>query len=114
MIVALAIAVLALGITLGAERSSNGSSTPSPSNSNSMTINNDTTSDICLTKDCVELSSQISRSLDPSVDPCENFYQFACNRFVQENIIPAGNLCHKTVVTVETAKYICTSICGLR
>jgi len=87
LVAALAIIVLALAITLGVERNQN-----NPTNPDQVTMNNDTTtsSDICLTVECVELSSQISSSLDPSIDPCEDFYQFSCKGFRDEAIIPFG------------------------
>ena len=76
--------MLALAITLGIERNNN------PADASPVAMNNDSTSDVCLTVECVELSSQISRSMDPSVDPCENFYQFTCKGFTDEAIIPFG------------------------
>ena len=47
-------------------------------------------SDVCMTKECVELSSQISQYMDTSVDPCEDFYRFTCEGFREEAIIPFG------------------------
>lgn len=45
----------------------------------------------CTTRECVELGSQILASLDESVHPCDDFYKFACNRFLKESIFPYGN-----------------------
>ena len=47
-------------------------------------------SDVCMTKEYVELSSQISQYMDTSVDPCEDFYRFTCEGFREEAIIPFG------------------------
>ena len=44
----------------------------------------------CLTPNCVELGSQVLSSLDESVDPCDDFYQFACNKFLAQAILPYG------------------------
>ena len=44
----------------------------------------------CLTRECVELGNQILSSLDQSIDPCDNFYKFACNRFLNRTIMPYG------------------------
>lgn len=30
----------------------------------------------------------ILENMDPNVDPCDNFYEFACGKFVRETVIP--------------------------
>ena len=45
---------------------------------------------LCTTRACVDLSSQILSAMDQSVDPCDDFYAFACSRFVEEAISPFG------------------------
>lgn len=39
------------------------------------------TTELCLSPECIYASSSILRSIDPSVDPCQDFYQFACGRW---------------------------------
>ena len=51
---------------------------------------NSSDSGTCMTADCVALSNQILQSLDETVDPCQDFYQFVCNKFDQMAIIPDG------------------------
>lgn len=44
--------------------------------------------DVCLTTGCVEASSSISKLMDQTINPCVDFYSFACGHFVNETIIP--------------------------
>ncbi|KZT44083.1 zincin [Sistotremastrum suecicum HHB10207 ss-3] len=48
-----------------------------------------TPENICLTSDCVVLASSIITALDPSIDPCEDFYQFSNGGWLREHPIPA-------------------------
>uniref|UniRef100_H2ZFD9 Endothelin-converting enzyme 1 n=1 Tax=Ciona savignyi TaxID=51511 RepID=H2ZFD9_CIOSA len=44
----------------------------------------------CMTRDCVDIASSIARSLDESVDPCQDFYEFACGGWESRNLLPSG------------------------
>ncbi|KAJ8668518.1 hypothetical protein QAD02_010181 [Eretmocerus hayati] len=43
---------------------------------------------ICMTPECIHTASTILGNMDPDVDPCDNFYQFACGSFIKNTVIP--------------------------
>lgn len=43
---------------------------------------------LCLTRDCVFESAKILSSIDQSVSPCEDFYQFSCGRWLETTFMP--------------------------
>ncbi|XP_070499941.1 neprilysin-2-like [Chironomus tepperi] len=50
---------------------------------------NDTTlSNVCLTEGCIATSHMLLRNMKPEADPCDDFYEYACGRFLDERIIP--------------------------
>ncbi|XP_043285772.1 neprilysin-2-like [Venturia canescens] len=54
------------------------------------TSNSCSPEDQCLTPECIHTASAVLRNMDPNVDPCENFYKFACGGFINETIVPNG------------------------
>ncbi|KAL7744832.1 hypothetical protein ACLKA6_007124 [Drosophila palustris] len=44
----------------------------------------------CLNEHCIFASSEILKSIDDSVDPCDDFYGYACNQWIKNNPIPEG------------------------
>ncbi|CAM2096761.1 phosphate-regulating neutral endopeptidase PHEX [Caretta caretta] len=42
----------------------------------------------CLTSECVEVAASILSKINQSVDPCENFFRFACDGWTSNNPIP--------------------------
>lgn len=36
----------------------------------------------CNTKECVDLSATVMNYIQPEIDPCDNFYDFACGKFI--------------------------------
>lgn len=44
----------------------------------------------CLTQSCLITAGNIKNYLDESINPCENFYEFACGSYIKNTIIPKG------------------------
>lgn len=42
----------------------------------------------CMTPGCVKAASEILKNMDESVNPCDDFYQFACGGFIKKTVIP--------------------------
>ncbi|XP_031827062.2 M13 family metallopeptidase neprilysin 2 isoform X1 [Nomia melanderi] len=44
--------------------------------------------DICYTPECVHTASRILKNMNPEVEPCDDFYDFACGGFLETTSIP--------------------------
>ncbi|XP_051895036.1 endothelin-converting enzyme 1-like isoform X2 [Pristis pectinata] len=45
---------------------------------------------VCLTESCIKIASTLLQSLDHSVDPCHNFYNYACGGWIKANPLEDG------------------------
>ncbi|XP_078614974.1 endothelin-converting enzyme homolog [Branchiostoma floridae x Branchiostoma japonicum] len=43
---------------------------------------------VCLTADCITSAALLLASMDPTADPCQDFFQFSCGGWLQDNPIP--------------------------
>ena len=45
---------------------------------------------LCLNEDCVQAAARITKYMDTSVNPCDDFYMYSCGGWEKENVIPEG------------------------
>lgn len=48
----------------------------------------DNSDENCLTPGCVHAASKMLEQMDDAVEPCDDFYNFACGKYVEETVIP--------------------------
>ena len=83
IVITLVAAVIALAVTLGVEMGKD-------TNQMGPGTGEQTGDDVCLTDGCIQLSAQIAASMNQSVDPCEDFYEFSCGNWIRNNAIDPG------------------------
>ena len=43
---------------------------------------------VCNTAECLDIAARFTRNMNESVDPCEDFFHFACDGWIRDNPIP--------------------------
>lgn len=85
--------VLSIGIPTLISSDQNSNSTASEVKTNA--------TNICMTKGCVKASALILDLIDENVDPCENFYEFSCGKFIRNTFIPDDKIAMMSFVHVQ-------------
>ena len=83
-------AVIALAVAFGLSESDD----DSQGGSTGSIAGEETEGDVCQTRDCIEVTNLVLTGLDPTVDPCEDFYNFTCGAWVDNTVIPASKGMH--------------------
>ncbi|KPP69864.1 membrane metallo-endopeptidase-like 1-like [Scleropages formosus] len=52
------------------------------------------TNNVCTTPECVTSAARLLQNMDPKVEPCENFYQYACGGWLERHVIPETSSRH--------------------
>lgn len=47
----------------------------------------DKVSNVCVTAGCVNAAADVLDMMDPTVGPCEDFYNFACGQFLNRTVL---------------------------
>uniref|UniRef100_A0A8C6PG76 Membrane metalloendopeptidase like 1 n=1 Tax=Nothobranchius furzeri TaxID=105023 RepID=A0A8C6PG76_NOTFU len=49
---------------------------------------------VCTTSDCVTAAARLLQNMDKSINPCDNFYQYACGGWLERHVIPETSSRH--------------------
>ncbi|XP_055944796.1 endothelin-converting enzyme 1-like isoform X2 [Argiope bruennichi] len=60
----------------------------------------------CLSKECILAASRMLDKMDPTIEPCDNFYQFACGNYLSRNTVPDDHYLKSTIQTMQDDMYV--------
>ncbi|XP_035230513.1 neprilysin-1-like, partial [Stegodyphus dumicola] len=60
----------------------------------------------CHSKECIKAAARLLEKMDPSVDPCDDFYQFACGNYLSSNTVPDDHYLRSTIQTMQDDLYV--------
>ena len=66
----------------------------------------------CMTQECVKESAYILNKMETNIDPCTDFYQYACGKWEKNTPIPPskskyGSFSHLSDIIKDTVKEVC-------
>lgn len=56
---------------------------------------------VCHTAGCVNAAASVLQSIDPMIEPCDDFYDFACGKFLSETALTDEKVSVDTFSTVR-------------
>lgn len=56
---------------------------------------------VCLTEVCAKESALMRSYIDENIDPCHNFYDFACGKFIRDTVLPEDKPIQMSFVQVQ-------------
>lgn len=60
----------------------------------------------CLNESCIHIASTILEAMNSSIDPCDDFYAYACDGWIRNNPIPDGKSSWGTFMKLEQQNHL--------
>jgi neprilysin len=57
--------------------------------------------ELCLSTACITAAASILQTMDQTVEPCDDFYQYACGGWIKNTMIPEGKSLWGTFGIIE-------------